>query len=98
MKDYQPPTVSIFDEMIDDLTAQPESSPEAKELKKIHHEWKGLHLSTQDNLLMFEEPGFELSTDHVSEVKAVNDLVGPVDHSSRHLLIRTVSLGKLTIS
>ena len=84
--------------MIDDLTAQPESSPETKDLEKIHHEWKGLHLRTQDNLLAFEEPKFELSADSVSGVEAVNDLVGPIDHSSRPVLIRTVSSGKSMIS
>ena len=84
--------------MFDDPTAQPESSPEAKELENIHHEWIDLHTSTRDNLLTFEEPGFELSADRVFGVKAVNDLVGPIDHSSRPLLIRTVSSGKSMIS
>jgi hypothetical protein len=98
MKNYQPPTGPILDTMIDDLTAQPKSSPEAKELEKIYHERKGLHPSTQKNLLVFEEPGFELSADPVSGVKAVNDLVGPVDHSSRPLLIHTVSSGESMIS
>ena len=80
--------------MSDGLTADPESS----QLEKIYHEWKILRLSTQANLLTFEEPGFELSADRMSGVKAVNDLVGPIDHSSGLLLIRTISSGKLMIS
>jgi len=63
--------------MTDGLDAEPGSSPEAKELEKIHHEWKNLHLNTQDNLLTFEKPDFQLPG-RVAGVKAVSDLVGPV--------------------
>ena len=74
MKNYQPPTTSVFGAMIGGLHAECETSQEANELEKIHHEWKSLHISSQDNLLLFEEPGFQLPH-FVSGVIAVRDLV-----------------------
>jgi hypothetical protein len=99
MKDYRPPTTSIFGAMTSDGGLDDESgtSPEAKELEKIHDEWKGLHLSTQDNLLMFEEPGFQLPHE-VFGVTGVKDLVSPVSHSSGLLFTPAVSSGKLMTS
>jgi hypothetical protein len=75
MKRYQPPTVSVLDAMTGDLDAECKPSPEAKELEKIHYEWKSLHRSTQNNLLMFEQPGFQLP-DRGSGEEDVKDLVG----------------------
>ena len=78
---YQAPADTVSGAMMGGLDAESES-PKAKELEKIHHEWKGLHLTTQKNLLMFEEPGFQLP-DRVSGVKAVEDLVSLMNHSSK---------------
>jgi len=66
----------------DSLDAECETSPESKELERIHHEWKGLHLSTQENLHTFEEPGFQLPH-RGSGVEEVKDLVSSVSHPSR---------------
>jgi hypothetical protein len=93
MKDYRPPKNSIFGGLDDEC----ETSPEAQELEKIYHEWIGLHLCTQDNLLMFEEPGFQLPH-RVSGVTGVKDLVSPVSHPSGLLFTPAVSSGKLMTS
>ena len=93
MKNYQPPTTSVFGAMVGGLDAERETSQEANELERIHHEWKSLHISSQDNLILFEEPGFRLPH-RVSGVEAVQDLVSPMSHSSGHLLIPFVSLAK----
>ena len=75
MKDYRPPTTSVFGAMTGDaLDAEGETSPEANKLEKIYNEWKKLHVVTRNNLHTFEEPDFQLPQ-QVSEVKAVNDLV-----------------------
>ena len=92
MKSYQPPTTSVFDAMIGGLDAECETSPEASELERIHHEWESLHISSQDNLVLFEDPSFQLP-DRASGAEAVKDLVSPMSHSSGHLLI-PVSLAK----
>jgi hypothetical protein len=83
MKNYRPPINAVFGAMTSDgLDDECETPPEAQELEKIYHEWKGLRLSTQNNLLTFEEPGFRL-LDRVFGVTAVRDLVSPVSDSSR---------------
>ena len=80
MKDYQPPTTSVFGAMTgDDLDDEGETSPEANKLEKIYNEWKTLYIVTQRNLLTFEKPGFQLPH-QVSGVQAVNDLVSFVIH------------------
>jgi hypothetical protein len=96
MKNYQPPTTSVLDAMIGD-GPDAETSPEAKELERIHHEWKSLDISTQENLLTFEKPGFQLH-DRVVGVEAVKGLVSSMSHPSRNLLIPAVSSGKLMTS
>ena len=93
MKNYQPPTTSVFGAMIGGLDAKCENPQEANGLERIHHEWKSLHISSQDNLVLFEDPGFQLP-DRVSGVKDVKDLVNPMSHPSEHLLIPAVSLAK----
>ena len=80
MKKYRPPTTSVFGAVIGDrLDSEVETSPEANKLEKIYHEWKGLHIVTQDNLHTFEIPGFQLPH-QVSGVEAVRDLVRFVIH------------------
>jgi hypothetical protein len=74
MKNYRPPTDSVLGAMIGGLNADIESPLGTKELEKIHYEWKGFHLTTQNNLLIFEEPGFQLP-DRVSGVAGVKDVV-----------------------
>ena len=80
MEKYRPPTTSVFGAMIGDgLDVEVETSPEVKKLEKIYHEWKRLHIVTQDNLHTFETPGFQLPH-QVSGVEAVRDLVSFVIH------------------
>ena len=93
MRNYQPPTTSVFGAMIGGLDAECETSQEASELERIHHEWKSLHMSSQDNLVLFEDPSFRLP-DRVSGVEAVKDLVSPMSHPFEHLSIPAVSLAK----
>ena len=95
MKKYRPPPTSVLDAMFDGLHAEVFS--EANKLEKIYHEWKSLHIVTQDNLHTFETPGFQLSH-QVSGVEAVNDLVGFVIPLPRVLLIPVISSGKSMIS
>ena len=76
--------------MIGGLDAECETSQEASELERIHHEWKSLHISSQDNLVLFEEPGFQLPH-RVSGVEDVKDLVSPMSHPFEHLLIPAVA-------
>ena len=83
MKQYRPPTTSVFGAVIGDgLNAECEISPEANKLEKIYNEWKSLHIVTQKNLHTFEKPGFQLPH-QVSGVEAVNDLVCLVMHLPR---------------
>jgi predicted GTPase len=96
MKNYQPPTTSVLDAMIGD-GPDAETSPEAKELERIHHEWRSLDISTQENLLTFEKPGFQLP-DRVVGVQAVKDLVSSMSHPTRNILIPIVSSGTLMTS
>jgi len=96
MKNYEPPTIFVFGAMIGD-GPDAETSPEANELERIHQEWKSLDISTQDNLLRFEEPGFQLSH-RVSGVTAVKDLVSSISHHSGSLLILPISSEKLMTS
>ena len=94
MEKYRPPTISVFGSMFgDDLDSEGETSPEANKLREIYHEWKGLHIVTQSNLLTFEQPGFQLRH-QVSGVETVSDLVSLVIHFPRLLLIPVNSLGK----
>jgi len=93
MKNYEPPTTSVLGAMIGD-GPDAETSPEANELERIHQEWKSLDISTQDNLLRFEEPDFQLP-DRVSGVGAVKNLVSSISHPSGNLLIPPVSSEKL---
>ena len=80
MKNYRPPTTSVLGAMFDGLEAEGETtSPEANKLEKIYHEWKSLHIVTQENLHTFEEPVFKLH-DQASGVEGVNDLVSSVVH------------------
>jgi len=74
-----------------------DTSPEANELERIHQEWKSLHISTQDNLLRFEEPGFQLPH-RVSGVGVVKDLVSSTSHLYGSILIPPVSSKKLMTS
>ena len=96
MKNYRPPPTSVLGAMFGDgLDA--EAFSEANKLEKIYHEWKSLHIVTQDNLHTFEKPDFQLPH-QVSGVEAVNDLVGFVVHLPRVLLIPVISSGKSMIS
>ena len=75
MENYRPPMTSLFDALIgDDFDTEGETFPEANKLEEIYYEWKSLHIVTQDNLLTFEQPGFQLRH-QASGVEAVNDLV-----------------------
>ena len=56
MQTYQPET--MFEALLSDAPFEP--SDEEILLTTIHNQWTDLHVVTRDNLLKFENPGFQL--------------------------------------
>jgi len=65
MQTYQPPLDNIYEALLSDPPSEP--SEEEVLLRKIHIQWVDLHAATRDNLLKFENPGFQLPRRAVGE-------------------------------
>jgi hypothetical protein len=89
MRNYQPPSNDLYDEIFSD-EAIPEPSEEDVRLRTIHNQWVDLHPTTRQNLLKFETPNFKLP-EMASGEQEVKNLVSH-DVPSSDLLILPGSL------
>ena len=88
MEAYQPPDDDPFADILDGNAPDPTPS---EDLARIHYQWKDLSQQTRDNLLLFENPGFDLRSCANGSDDVAQLVSSSYHYASAHISLATFS-------